>query len=155
MDVAAVLSAHEGLWEQRAVVLREWQLTVRRREQVVVRRDRHRVAIDTELTRASRGLTARQRAWAQQHATYETRPKDRTGRRVLVTWTYHRNRIETTAAKWAPVLEADTIAIAQADAALAAATTAVLNAWGPDAPAATGRTRRQLSAMTRCHAPSA
>jgi hypothetical protein len=136
-------------------VLREWQLTVRRREQVVVRRDRHRVAIDTELTRASRGLTARQRAWAQQHATYETRPKDRTGRRVLVTWTYHRNRIETTAAKWAPVLEADTIAIAQADAALAAATTAVLNAWGPDAPAATGRTRRQLSAMTRCHAPSA
>ncbi len=150
-----MLLAHEGLWEQRAVVLREWQLAVRRREQLVRRRDRHRVAIDAELTRASRGLTARQREWAQQHATYETRPKDRAGRRVLVTWTYHRERIEATAAKWASVLEADTTAIAQADAALASATAAVLDAWGREAPDATGRTRRQLTTIARRHTPAA
>ncbi|MGO9955936.1 MAG: hypothetical protein ACLP50_08120 [Solirubrobacteraceae bacterium] len=155
MDASVALLAHEGLWEQRAVVLREWQLAVRRREQLVLRRDRHRVAMSTELMRAGRGLTASQRAWAQQHATYETRPKDRAGRRTLVTWTYQRERIEATTAKWTPILEADTTAIAQADAALAAATATILDAWGPEAPAATGRTRRQLTALARRHTPAA
>jgi len=154
VDVAVVLLAHERLWEQRAVVLREWRMALTRREQVVRRRERHRVAMDGELARAS-GLTARQRAWAARHASYETRPRDRAGRQVVVTWTNHRTRIAATAARWAPILEADAGAIAEADATVAAAVTAVLSAWGPDAPDATGRTRRQLAAMARGRLPSA
>ena len=34
-------------------------------------------------------------------------------------------------------------------------TTAVLDAWGPQAPVATGRTRRQLTALARRHTPAA
>lgn len=150
-----VLLAHERLWEQRAVVLREWRMALTRREQVVRRRERHRVAMDAELARASRSLTARQRAWAAQHASYETRPRDRAGRQVVVTWTNHRTRIAATAARWAPILEADAGAIAEADATVAGATTAVLSAWGQEAPDGTGRTRRQLAAMARGRPPSA
>ncbi len=154
LDVDVALVAHERLWEQRTVVLRDWRLAVSRREELARQRDRHLVAIDTELTRAPRGLSARQRAWAQQHATYETRPRDRAGRQVLVTWTYHRARVDATTARWQPILEADTTAVEEADAALAAATAAVLDAWGREAPHATGRTRRQLTAIAR-HAPAA
>lgn len=79
--------------------------------------------MDSDLRRVSGGLTARQRAWAQQHTTYEQRPRGRAGRQILIAWTYHRQQIDAATRKWAQTLKADTTALAHADAQLADATT--------------------------------
>jgi hypothetical protein len=149
VDVAVVLSAHELLWERRAAVLRDWECVVRCRDELTVKLERQRVAREAALVRAGRGLTARQRAWAQRHATFETRPRDRAGRQVLVTWLYHRERVEATEARWAELLETRTTALEQAELDLGEATRALLEIWGRDAPEASGRTRRALRAMAR------
>jgi hypothetical protein len=154
VDVAVALSAHDRLWEQRAAVLRDWQQAARRRDGAVRGLERHLVAREAALIRAAGGLTARQRAWAEQHATYATRPTDRSGRQVVVTWTYYRHRIEATAAKWAPIIDAATAALSVADVAVADATAVVLAAWGKDAPQATGRTQRQLRSLASRHPPA-
>ncbi len=155
MDVDGLLAAHDALWEQRTGVLREWQAALRRSEQAAARQQRHTVAREAALVRASGGLSARQRAWAQQR---ETRPvsgaRKRVQRQVLVTWLYRRSRVDDIAARWTPVLKADDAAVAEAARTLAQATVRLLERWGKNAPAATGRTVRQLRSLARQPSPS-
>lgn len=104
--------------------------------------------------RVSQGLSARQRAWAAQHSTYETRPRDRAGRQVLVNWTYRRKQIVAVEAKWMPILNASRRKLADTDVPLAAAASAALGAWGTYAAALTGISARRLRALARCASAS-
>ena len=75
--------------------------------------------------------------------------RKRVQRQVLVTWLYRRSRVDDVAARWTPVLKADDAAVAEAARTLAQATARLLERWGKDAPAATGRTVRQLRSLAR------
>jgi len=145
-----MLAAHDELWEQRALVLREWWALLRGKEQTVARQRRHRVAGEAALVRASGGLSARQREWARRHGVEPVSGARRRARRqVLLIWLHHSRRFEEADREWAPVLANDDIAVQLATAALAEATRGLLRTWGKDAPTATGRTMRQLRAIAR------
>ncbi len=107
------------------------------------------------MVRASGGLSARQRAWAQQQGTQPVAgARRRAQRQVLVTWLYHRRRATEVAARWAPGVQVDDVAVDDAQRTLALATRRLLGAWGERAPTATGRTMRQLRDLARQASPS-
>ena len=150
VDVDRMLAAHDELWEQRALVLREWWVLLQGREWTLARQRRHRVAGEAALVRASGGLSARQREWARRHGVEPVSGARRRARRqVLLTWLHHSHRLEEADREWAPVLANDDVAVQLASAVLAEATRGLLRSWGKDAPTATGRSMRQLLAIAR------
>jgi hypothetical protein len=145
-----LLVAHDELWKQRALVLREWRAMLQRRERTVLQREQHKVAREAALRRASGGLNARQREWARRHGLEPVSgTRRRAQRHLVVSWAYRRQRVEETERHWASMLASDESAIQQATAALAETTQRLLGTWGKDAPIAAGRTIRQLRALAR------
>lgn len=137
------------MWARRVEALERWHEARGRVEQAGDRLERRRQAREAELVRVSRGLSARQRAWAARHSTYESRPRDRAGRQVLVNWTYRRKQIEAAEAKWAAALATARRSLSEADVLLAAASRDVLGAWETQAPSLTGVSRPELRLLAR------
>jgi hypothetical protein len=136
-----------GRWSWGSVVGRGGRsLVVAQAEDQLARRGQAREA---ELVRVSRGLSARQRTWAARHSTYESRPRDRAGRQVVVNWTYGRKQIEGAEAKWAATLTSARQSLEEADVLLAAASRGVLEAWEMEAPSLTGVSRPDLRRLAR------
>jgi hypothetical protein len=149
VDVDSLMGRHERAWERRVEVLERWHEAWAQTEQAGERLESRRRACEAELVRVSQGLTARQRAWAAQHSTFATRPRDRAGRQVVVNWTYRRKQIETAEAKWAATLAAARQTVADADVSLATASRDVLEAWEIQAPSLTGVSCRGLRLLSR------
>jgi hypothetical protein len=154
VDVVEALVAHDRLWEQRAVALAVWRRSLAGMEAAGQRLRHVESSREVALRQAAGGLSARQRAWAQRHASYATRPRDRAGRQVLITWTYRRARLEAAQARFAPSLDAARTLLSDAERELATASAALLDVWGPSAAAATGRSRRALAALARGAEPA-
>jgi hypothetical protein len=148
-ELENLLGVHERLWKQRVEMLERWHEAWALREQSERTLDGQSRSREAELVRVSQGLSARQRAWAAQHSTYETRPRDRAGRQVLVSWTYCRKQIAAVEAKWMAILAASRRELSDTDASLAAATSAALEAWGTRTSALTGISTRRLRALAR------
>jgi hypothetical protein len=138
VDVDSLLAGHERVWVQRVEVLERWHEARARVEKASRGLERRRQAREAELVRVSQGLSARQRAWAARHCTYESRPRDRAGRQVLVNWTYRRKQIEAAETEWAATLATARQLLAEADVLLADASREVLDAWETQASRLTG-----------------
>lgn len=149
VDVDGLLAEHERMWARRVEVLERWHKARRRLEQCEERLERRQQAREAELVRVSGGLSARQRAWAARHSTYESRPTDRAGRQVVVNWTYRRKQIEAAEIRWATRITTAGQALAMADASLATASRGVLEAWEIQAPSLTGVSQPELWRLTR------
>ncbi len=150
VNVDGLLLAHDELWKQRTLVLGECCAVLRRRERTVALRERHKVAREAALRRASGGLNARQREWARRHGAEPVAgARRRAQRHVVLTWLHHRRRLQEADQRWAPMLASDDSAVQQTTAALAETTQRLLRTWDKDAPIATGRTIRQLRALAR------
>lgn len=149
VDVVSVLAGHERMWMQRVEVLEHWHEARMRVEQAGKRMKGRRRAREAELVRVSSGLSARQRAWAAKHSTYESRPRDRAGREVVVRWTYRRKQIEAAETRWAERLATASQAFADADVSLAVASRGVLDAWETQAPGLTGVSLAELRLFAR------
>ncbi len=121
---------------------------LRRAERTAAKRERHTVAREAALRRASGGLNARQREWARPHgAEPVSGARRRAQRHVVLTWLHHRRRVEEADQRWEPMLASDDSAVQQATAALADTTQRLLRTWDKDAPIATGWTMRQLRTL--------
>lgn len=137
------------MWARRVEALERWHGARCLVEQAEERLERRRQAREAELVRVSRGLSARQRAWAARHSSYESRPRDRAGRQVVVNWTYRRKQIEAAEVRWAATLIEVGQALAEANGSLAAASRDVLEAWEIQAPSLTGVSRPELRVLAR------
>jgi len=149
LDVDSLLDRHEQLWAQRVEVLERWHEAWMRVEKATRGLERQRRAREAELVRVSQGLSARQRAWAARHCTYEARPRDRAGRQVVVKWSFRRKQIEVAETKWAAALATTRQLLAEADVLLAVASSEVVAAWETQAPRLTGLSRQRLLMLAR------
>jgi len=149
LDLDSLLARHDRVWMGRVEVLEHWHEVQARREETGRRLARRLRAREAELVRVSQGLSARQRTWAARHSTYESRPTDRAGRQVVVSWIYRRKHIEAAEAKWAVRLTPACQALAEAEVSLAIASRDVLEAWETQAPRLTGVSRRGLQLLAR------
>lgn len=130
-------------------MLRRWQEAVAQFEAVTATAQRHAVAAARELVVVSGGLSARQRAAAEQHAQAGTHPLSRSARSTLSMWTYHSEHTREVAARSEAIGQADAVTVDRARTQLAEATQDLLDTYGAQAVEITGQTRRRLNALVR------
>lgn len=128
VDARQVRLAERQAWERE--LLAAWWEAVAERDDAAEARDRLVAARDRALSAILGGMSPKQQSWVRRHLTYATRPRDTTGRQLVLTWVQHHDEVEACRADWASRIDPAELRLHTAEEVVTDLAGVALDTWG-------------------------